>query len=68
MKYRIQYSKETTPIHLHLHSAGPRQKQLKSEKVDKMLKVNFTEPVTAEWALLIVIAPRKDGRLRFFRQ
>lgn len=64
-KHRIQLPKETAPIHLHFYRAGPRQRQLESDEVDKMLKENIAEATTTEWASIFVFAPKMDGSLRF---
>lgn len=34
--------------------------------MDKMLCMEVVEPLQSEWASLIVLAPKKDGLLRFY--
>lgn len=43
-----------------------QRKQLEIDKVDKILEDNVAEAATAEWVSPIVLAPKKDGSLRFW--
>lgn len=39
--------------------------KLEKEEIDKMLRYGLTEPACCEWGSPIVLAPKKDGELRF---
>lgn len=53
------------PINPTPYKADPRQRKLKKNKIDQMLKVGVAKPVTTEWASPIIFVPKKDGSLWF---
>lgn len=63
-KHRMYLTKRRAPIHSHPYHGRPCQRQLERDEVARMLKDNFAEVVTTEWASLIVFAHKKDGSLR----
>lgn len=59
------FNDEMSMVHPALYRAGPATRQFAAAEASPVIAENFIEPVTAEWAALIVIYPRKNGSLRF---
>ena len=65
-KHRIELKEGSKPVYQQPYRAGPHQRQLEEEEIKKMLDADVIEPAITEWATPIVLAPKKDGSLRFF--
>ena len=64
-KHRIQLKNDALPVHAQPYRAGPSAREFEHLEVNKMLEHNVIEPAQSEWASPVVIAPKKDGSLRF---
>jgi len=53
------------PIALREYRRAPSQFEYIEEEVKKNLKLGAIEPCISEWAAQVVLAKRKDGKLRF---
>lgn len=56
---------DTAPGHSTLYRAGPKTKEFEEAEVDKMLVESVIEPAQAEWAVPIVLVPKRNGNVRF---
>ena len=47
------------------YRAGPKTRELEQFGIEKQLKAGVIEPSNSDWAVTVLFAPKKDGRLRF---
>ena len=64
-EHRIQLRPDAQPVHMQPYRAGPKAREFENAEVQHMLKDTVIEPAQSEWASPVVIAPKKDGTLRF---
>ena len=64
-EHRINVEPGTKPLRSMPYRQGPAMRKIIKEHVDTMLEADVIEPATSEWASPVVLAPKKDGRLRF---
>ena len=64
-EHRIDLKPGTKPIHMHPYRAGPKAREFMEEQINTQLKTGVIEPAQSEWASPVVLAPKKDGTLRF---
>ena len=64
-RHYIELTEDAGPARSHPYRAGPTQRELEKKEVEKMLKKGVIELSTSEWAAHVVLAPKKDGSLRF---
>lgn len=66
MKHRIDpASPDTSPMHSSPYRAGPLQRQVDREEVNKMLQYEVAESVTKAWGSPVIFVQQKDGSFRF---
>ena len=63
--HRITLEPGTRPIRSMPYRQGPAARTFVKKEIDKMLEANVIEPAASEWASPVVLAPKKDGTLRF---
>ena len=64
-KHRIELEPNTKPIRSMPYRQGPAVREIVKEHVTKMLDAGVIEPSHGEYASPVVLAPKKDGTLRF---
>ena len=64
-EHRIQLLPGTRPISQQPYRAGPNAREFVAKEVDRMLRAGVVEPSDSPWASPVVLAPKKDGSLRF---
>ena len=64
-EHRIQLKDDAAPVHAQPYRAGPSAREFEHTEIKKMLDQKVIEPAQSEWASPVVIAPKKDGSLRF---
>lgn len=52
-------------VHSAPYGAGPKARQFVATAIDCTLQEDVIERVTTEWAIPILVAPKKDGSLQF---
>lgn len=66
VRHRIERTfNEISPVHRAVYCAGQSAIQFPAEKVQKMLQEEVLEPANTERTRHIVLAPEKDGSLKF---
>lgn len=61
----IELLEGSKPVCQPPYLAGHRKREFEGAKVGTMLEGDLVEICKAEWAILIVVVPKKDGKLRF---
>ena len=64
-EHRIELEKGTKPVPSMPYRQGPAMLTKVAEEIEKMLNAGFIEPATSEWAIPVVLVPKKDDSLRF---
>lgn len=64
-KIRIDLVLDTKLFKSAPYSAGRKTREIERAEIDKQLKVRIIEPAMSEWAALVLLLPKKKGRLRF---
>ena len=64
-EHRIDLIEGAKPVHAQPYRAGPRQRLLEEQEIERQLAAGVIEPATSPWASPIVFVPKKDGSLRF---
>lgn len=65
-QYRIKLSLEASrPIHSAPHRPAPKAREFEKNGITKMLDLEVIELVRIDWASPFVVAPNKDGMIRF---
>ena len=64
-EHRIGVEPGTKPIRSMPYRQGPAVRKIVKQQIDKMLDAGVIEPAHGEWASPVVLAPKKDGTLRF---
>ena len=65
VKHRIELIPGARAFKSAPYRAGPKTRELEEFEIDKQLKAGVIEPSNSEWAAPVLLAPKKDGRLRF---
>lgn len=53
------------PVHCAFYWGGPKARESNKAEIQKVLEMRVIESVETEWAVPILLAPKKDGSLRF---
>lgn len=64
-EHRIDLKNDVQPVRQNPYRSGHKEREFAREEIEKMLKAGVIEPSNSEWASPIVLAPKKDGSLRF---
>ena len=56
---------DENPIYHRNRRLSPKHNQVVREEIDKMLKAGIIRPSVSAWSFPVVIATKKDGKLRF---
>eukprot|EP00170_Pyropia_yezoensis_P000121 contig_1019_g122 len=63
--HRIQLKPDAKPVHLEPYRAGQHRRDEIEKHVNKMLKMDVTEPSDGEWAFPVGVVPKPGGHFRF---
>ena len=61
----IDLKPDTRPLHQHTYRAGPELRKVLENHINLQLAADVIEPAQSEWASPVLLAPKKDGTLRF---
>lgn len=64
-QHRIELKPGTTPVRQPPYRAGPEKRELIREQIEYQLNAGVIEPAQSEWASPVLLAPKKDGTMRF---
>ena len=64
-EHRINLEPGTSPIRSMPYRQGPAIRDIVKTQIETMLDAEVIEPANSEWASPVVLAPKKDGTLRF---
>ncbi|CAF1473310.1 unnamed protein product [Adineta ricciae] len=65
LRHRIQIKENTQPINVGPYRCAPVRRKIIEDNIDEMLNEGIIRPSNRTWASPIVLAPKKDGTLRF---
>ena len=65
MRHEIQVKDGTRPTNVGPYRCAPKRRQIIEDNIDEMLKEEIITPSNSPWASPVVLAPKKDGTLRF---
>ena len=63
--HHIELKPGTYPIRQQPYQAGPEKREHIREKIAYQLAAGVIEPAQSEWASPVLLAPKKDGTMRF---
>eukprot|EP00171_Calliarthron_tuberculosum_P006530 IDg6530t1 len=64
-EHRIELNDGVLSTRQNPYRAGAKEREFTRGQINKMMEVGIIEPSSSEWASSVVLAPMKDGRLRF---
>ena len=64
-EHLIDLKPNTRPIHQHPYRAGAESRKILEDHINLQLAADVIEPAQSEWASPVLLAPKKDGTLRF---
>lgn len=65
VKHRINLTPESQPINLPPYRYAPARRRVIEDNIQEMLQQEIIRPSHSPWASPVVLAPKKDGSLRF---
>ena len=65
VKHEIKLLTGSQPCNLPPYSIAPARKHIVEENLQEMLRQDFITPSNSPWSSPVVLAPKKDGTLRF---
>jgi hypothetical protein len=65
LKHQIHIKEGTRPINAAPYRCAPNRRKIIDDNIDEMCKEQFIVPSNSPWASPVVLAPKKDGSLRF---
>ena len=65
IKHQINLKEETQPFNVPPYRCAPNRRKIIEENINEMLKEEIITPSNSPWASPVVLAPKKDGSLRF---
>ena len=65
LTHKIQIKDGTRPIQVGPYRCAPKRREIIEENINDMLKEGIITPSKSPWASPVVLAPKKDGTLRF---
>ena len=66
VEHRIDLKEGAEPFAQHPYRAGQKAREFEKQEIDRMLEAGVIEPAArSAWASPVVLAPKKDGTLRF---
>ncbi|CAF1425819.1 unnamed protein product [Adineta ricciae] len=65
LKHEIHIKEGTRPINAPPYRCAPNRRQIIEDNITEMLKEKIITPSNSPWASPVVLAPKKDGSLRF---
>ena len=64
-EHRIELKSDTNPVNLPPYRAGPAKREEIRKQIEYQLEAGVIEPAQTEWASPVLLAPKKDGKMRF---
>ena len=64
-KHRIDLEDGARSVYQPPYRAEHRARAVEKTEIERMLKEGVIEPSSSEWAIPVVLVPKKDGTLRF---
>ena len=64
-EHHIDLRPHTRPLYQHAYRAGPESRKVLEDHINLQLAADVIEPAQSEWASPVLLAPKKDGTLRF---
>ena len=58
-------TEDVPPIKQHAYRYSPQLQEVVNKEVDSMLEGNIVRPSSSSWSSPVVLAPKKDGTVRF---
>ena len=65
IKHEIHTKEGTKPINAAPYRCAPNRRKIIEDNIDEMLKEGIITPSHSPWSSPVVLAPKKDGTLRF---
>lgn len=65
LKHRIKLTPDTQPINSPPFRYSPARRKLIEENLNEMIDQGIISPSSSPWAAPVILAPKKDGSLRF---
>jgi len=64
-QHRIDLNAGARPVRFAPRRAGHTAREAETAEVKRQMKADVIEPTSSEWGFPVVLAPKKDGTLRF---
>ena len=64
-EHKIDLKPDTRSLHQHPYRVGTESLKVLEDHINLQLAADVIEPAQSEWASPVLLAPKKDGTLRF---